>query len=150
MLIKVVLVLMLLLIISQLFHALWLMLSPAIRKDVGTSGPARLLLPAGGHHACSLSRWAGWTPNPRPTGTASKRVDKRRTDRPDHIDEVPIPGRNLESEMTLWGEMIPQHDAQPDDGQEKGAQQHVQSMEPGQNEEGIAIDAGISRSPRSR
>ncbi len=49
--------------------------------------------------------------------------------------------------MTLWGEMIPQHDAQPDDGQEKGAQQHVQSMEPGQNEEGIAIDAGIQPQP---
>src|ERR1039458_7280735 len=61
-------------------------------------------------------------------------VDAAEQEQPDHIDEVPVPGRRLKAEMALRREMAGAG-AEPADDQEAGADDHVETVEPGGQEE---------------
>src|SRR5581483_8454353 len=66
-------------------------------------------------------------------------VDADEQEQPDHVDEVPVPGGELEAEVLLRGEMAEIGSDQAHD-QENGADQDMETMEAGRHEEGGAID----------
>src|SRR5690348_9295356 len=65
-------------------------------------------------------------------------VDADEQEQPDHVDEMPVPGGELEAEMLLRREMAAIGADQADD-QEHGADQHMEAMEAGRHEEGRAV-----------
>src|SRR5688572_10246843 len=71
---------------------------------------------------------------------AAPDVDRGEEEQPDHVDEVPVPGRSLEAEMLPRRE-VALIDAHEIDDQEDRANQHVEAMEAGRHEEGAAIAA---------
>src|SRR5437764_1892378 len=74
-------------------------------------------------------------------------IDADEQEQPDHIDEMPVPGGKLETEMLLRRE-LPGIGAQQADRQEDCANDHVEAVEAGGHEEGRAID--VARVMESR
>src|SRR5215472_3212724 len=76
----------------------------------------------------------------------SEHVDAGKEEQPHHVDEVPIPRRRLESEMTSRCELS--HDsAEEAHRKEDRADDHVKAVKSGRHEEGRAVDgAEIARS----
>src|SRR5262249_50073724 len=66
-------------------------------------------------------------------------IDAREQEQPDHVHEVPIPGRELETEMLGWSEMAEIDTNQADD-QEGRANDHMRAVESGRHEKGGTID----------
>src|SRR5207237_3781699 len=81
---------------------------------------------------------AGASPLTRGCGASSRDfsagatppVDAHEEEQPDHVDEVPIPGRRLEAEMVVGREMA--LDGAPEiHRKEAGADHHVKAVEAG-------------------
>ncbi len=66
-------------------------------------------------------------------------IDADEQEQPHHVDEVPVPGGELEAEMLLRRE-VTGVGAQQADQQEDGADQHVEAVEARGHEEGRAVD----------
>src|SRR3954454_23908521 len=66
-------------------------------------------------------------------------VNTGEEEEPDHIDEMPVPSRELEAEMLSRGKMA-EIDADQADDQERGADDDVGTVESRRHEEGGAID----------
>ena len=62
-------------------------------------------------------------------------VNEGEQEQPDHVHEVPIPGRKFESEMLLGGHIV-RIEAEQADGQEDRSDYHVCAVEAGRHEEG--------------
>src|SRR5262245_63338200 len=71
--------------------------------------------------------------------TATPDVDAGEQEQPDHVDEVPVPGGELEAEVLLRGELAGIGAREADD-QEDRADDHVRAVEAGRHEEGRAVD----------
>src|ERR1043166_8424119 len=71
--------------------------------------------------------------------TRAPDIDAGEQEQPDHVDEVPVPGGELEAQMLLRREVAgigaPQAHAQED-----SADQHMEAVKAGRHEEGRAID----------
>src|SRR5947209_7335214 len=83
-------------------------------------------------------------PNPlRPAlsgvGPGAPHIDAGEQEQPDHVDEVPVPGRELEAEMVAKGELV-EIGAVEADGEEDRADDHMETVEAGRHEEGRAVD----------
>src|SRR5260364_377751 len=90
----------------------------------------------------SLSKAKGAAIRPPPLSTSAKSVgavrhrlgavapdiDADEQEQPDHVDEVPVPGGELEAEMLLRRE-VAGIGADQADQQEDGADQHVEAVE---------------------
>ena len=63
-------------------------------------------------------------------------------EQPDHINEVPVPVRGFEAKVLFDREMTGQCTEQTN-GQEDGADDHVESMEAGGHEECRTIDVAV-------
>src|ERR1700737_667435 len=74
-----------------------------------------------------------------PTATGGPDIDADEQEQPDHVDEVPVPGGELEAEMLLRREVAGIGASQAHD-QEDGADQHMEAVEAGRHEEGRAVD----------
>src|SRR5215472_19075618 len=103
---------------------------PAPAKEKGGPRPPPCSTPAPcgllAHHA-----------EPAAAGTPDINADKQ--EQPDHVDEVPVPGGELEAEVLLRREM-PGIGAAQAHAQEDGADQHMEAVEAGRHEEGRAVD----------
>ena len=69
-------------------------------------------------------------------------VDRGEEEQPHHVDEVPVPGGELEAEMLLRREMA-EIDPEEADGEEDRADDHVGAVEAGRHEEGRAVDVAF-------
>src|SRR5882757_3779682 len=69
-------------------------------------------------------------------------IDTGEQEQPDHVDEVPVPGGELETEMLLWRELA-LVDADQAHGQEDRADDHMYAMEAGRHEEGGAVNVAF-------
>ncbi|KAI1690508.1 hypothetical protein Ddc_24888 [Ditylenchus destructor] len=69
-------------------------------------------------------------------------VDEQIQAQPNHVHEVPVPGRAFEAEVMVGGEMAA-HQADQDDRQHRGAQDHVEPVKAGQHVEQRPIGARI-------
>src|SRR5580704_10425596 len=76
-------------------------------------------------------------------------VDADEQEKPDHIDEMPVPRRRLEAEMVGRGE-IAAIGAPQADRQEGRADDHVKTVEPGRHKEGRRVDAAAEGERRMR
>src|SRR3712207_445965 len=74
-------------------------------------------------------------------------VDGGEEEKPHHVDEVPVPGRELEAQMLL-GREVAAIGAQQADGQEDRADDHMSAVEARRHEEGGAVD--VAAEPESR
>src|SRR5258706_12037026 len=73
----------------------------------------------------------------------SPNVDAGEKEQPDHVDEMPVPGRRLEAEVLLRGE-LPGKCAHQADEQEDRTDDHVKAVKTGRHEERRSVDmAGI-------
>ncbi|KAH2775450.1 hypothetical protein KXW38_002127, partial [Aspergillus fumigatus] len=72
-------------------------------------------------------------------GAAAPHIDADEQEQPDHVDEMPVPGGELEAEMLLRRELAG-IGAQQADQQEDGSDQHMEAVEAGRHEEGRAVD----------
>src|SRR5258708_35647856 len=66
-------------------------------------------------------------------------IDAAEQEQPDHVDEVPVPGRRLEAEMLLRSEVAGARPEEADD-EEGGADDDMEAVEAGRHEEGLGID----------
>src|SRR6185437_5450630 len=73
------------------------------------------------------------------TAAGAPDIDADEQEQPHHVDEVPVPGGEFEAEVLGRGEMAGVGAQQAHD-QEDGADQHMETMEPGRHEEGGAVD----------
>src|ERR1700685_3364184 len=71
-------------------------------------------------------------------GAAAPHIDAGEQEQPDHVDEVPVPGAELEAEMLGRGELAGHGTEQADD-QESRADDDVGAMEAGRHEERGAV-----------
>src|SRR5579872_2940976 len=71
---------------------------------------------------------------------AAPPVDADEQEQPDHVDEMPVPGRRLEAEMMRRREMALDGAAEVH-GEEGRADDHVKAVKAGRHEEGRRIDA---------
>src|SRR5215510_10196289 len=69
-------------------------------------------------------------------------VDAAEQEQPDHVDEVPVPGGELEAEMLGRFELAGKRAAQAHD-QEDRADDHMEAVEAGRHEEGRAVDVAF-------
>src|SRR5215472_1793940 len=69
-------------------------------------------------------------------------VDAGEEEQPDHVDEVPVPGGELESEMLARLELSEERPQQTH-GQKDRPDDHVRAMEPGRHKEGRAVDVAF-------
>src|SRR4051794_25219465 len=67
-------------------------------------------------------------------------IDADKQKQPDDIDEMPVPGGSFEAEVMVRPEM-PLPRPPKADGQERGADDHMEAVKPGRHEEGRWIDA---------
>src|ERR1044071_5650330 len=65
--------------------------------------------------------------------------DAGEQEEPHHVDEVPVPGRSFETEMTRRGELAG-HSAEEADSEEDRADDDVEAVKARRHEEGRAID----------
>src|SRR6202790_498521 len=72
-------------------------------------------------------------------GAVAPDIDADEQEQPDDVDEMPIPGGEFEAEMLGWRE-VPGIGPDQADGQEDGADQHMEAVEAGRHEEGGAVD----------
>src|ERR1043166_5657461 len=77
-------------------------------------------------------------------GAVTPDVDADEQEQPNHVDEMPVPGGEFETEMLGRREMAGQRTEQTD-GQEDGADQHMETMETGRHEEGRAVNVAGER-----
>ena len=73
-------------------------------------------------------------------GAGTEEVDADEEEQPDHVDEMPVPGRGLEAEMMVRLEMTGPGPEEADD-QEGRADDDVEAVEARRHEEGRGIDA---------
>src|SRR5687767_5780535 len=66
-------------------------------------------------------------------------VDAGKKEKPDHVDEMPIPGGCLEAEMLIGPEMAGKRTEETDD-EENGPDDDVEAVEARGHEEGGTID----------
>src|SRR5918994_6799516 len=69
----------------------------------------------------------------------SPHIDGGEQEQPDHVDEMPVPGGELEAEVLGRREMLPV-DAQEADREEDSADDDVGAVEARRHEEGGAVD----------
>src|SRR4051812_17399127 len=74
-------------------------------------------------------------------------VDAEEQENPDYVDEVPVPGRGLEAEMLVRLELAV-HRPEQADQQESGADEDVEAVEAGRQEEGRRVDV-VAEAERS-
>src|ERR1700712_4604253 len=70
---------------------------------------------------------------------AAPHVDAGEQEQPHHVDEMPVPGAELEAEMLGWRE-VAEIDADEAYDQEGRADDDMRAVEAGRHEEGRAID----------
>src|SRR5437764_676033 len=79
-------------------------------------------------------------------GARAPHVDAGEQKQPDHVDEMPVPGSELEAEMLGGGEMA-EIDADQADDQKRRADDHVRAVKSRGHEEGGAIDVAAEIEP---
>src|SRR3954465_8687876 len=77
-------------------------------------------------------------------GAVAPDVDADEQEQPDHVDEMPVPGGELEAEMLGRREMTGIGADQADD-QEDGTDQNMEAVKAGRHEEGRAVDVAGER-----
>src|SRR5580698_2098349 len=75
-----------------------------------------------------------------PPAGAEGEVEEGEQEQPDHVDEVPVPGRRLEAEV-LGRREAATHQPDQADGQEDRPDDDVEAVEAGGHEEGRAVEA---------
>src|SRR3954454_14081170 len=81
--------------------------------------------------------WRPGSPRVR-RAPAAPHIDRGKQEQPYHVDEMPVPGSRLEAEM-LPGREVTLGGADQADGQEDGANDHVETVEARRHEEGRAV-----------
>src|SRR3954454_22433762 len=71
--------------------------------------------------------------------TGTPHVDAGKQEQPHHVNEMPVPGRELEAEM-MRGREMPQIDPDQTDDQERRTDQDMGAVETGRHEERRAVD----------
>src|SRR5262249_44424431 len=74
----------------------------------------------------------------RGLGPGAQDIDAGKQEQPNHVDEVPVPGAELEAEMLL-GREVSELGADQADDQERRADDHMRAVEAGRHEEGGAV-----------
>src|SRR5205809_7086917 len=69
-------------------------------------------------------------------------IDAGEQEQPHHVDEMPIPGGELEAEMLPWGELT-EKGAQQAHRKKDRADDHMGAVEAGRHEEGCAVDVAL-------
>src|ERR1700704_3319618 len=87
---------------------------------------------------CKYRSWSLMAARPR-SGTRSPHINASEQEQPDHVDEMPIPGRELKPEMLRRREMANIGADQTDD-EEGRANDHMDAVESGRHEERGTID----------
>src|ERR1017187_1200638 len=70
-------------------------------------------------------------------------------EQPHHVDEMPVPGGELEAEMLLGIEVAGQRADQADDQKDR-ANDHMGAVEAGRHEESSAVDVAFEAERRMR
>src|SRR5450432_535666 len=73
-------------------------------------------------------------------GPGAEEIDAGEQEQPDHVDEMPVPGRGLEAEMMLRLEVAGPRPEEADD-QERRPDDDMEAVEARRHEEGRGIDA---------
>src|SRR4051794_35172907 len=103
--------------------------TPRAKKKKGGPGPP-LLDPKPARSVRAVSHGLG---------AVSPDIDAEEQEQPDHVDEMPVPGGELETEM-LGRREVAGIGAEQAHQQEDGADQHMETVEAGRHEEGRAVD----------
>src|SRR5271165_5087633 len=74
-------------------------------------------------------------------------IDAAEQEQPHHVDEVPVPGRELKAEVMPWGELAGKG-AEKTYGEENDADYDMRTVEPGRHEEGRPVDRVFERERR--
>src|SRR5258708_6166925 len=109
-----------------------------IRRSSRMSSSARGR-PTGRPPRFETTRRASASVSPGDVRTGPPDIDAGKQEQPDHVDEVPVPGRKLEAEVLLRRELTGQRTDQAHD-QEDRADDDVEAVEAGRHEEGGAVD----------
>src|SRR5579871_3723268 len=81
--------------------------------------------------------------------TRTPHIDAGEQEQPDDVDEMPVPGGELEAEMLLRREMAGERAEQADD-QEDRSDDHMRAVESGRHEEGGTVDVAREVEGRMR